>query len=188
MDPSVSCPTSPLTGLSPAHCLFLSFLLAHLFPCFTFVWSYSEESAGATGCDTVEVAPVMFGSARRFAHQLHAEYIQMWITHGTDMRRGIIWNQLSTRVSLAALQDGLRKGQGEFPVSCRADVSFDFFAVTCKPMTCVLAEAPKRSVPTSSGDLPTPPVISWVVTDDRRISAVRATLCLALLEHLICAL
>ena len=33
--------------------------------------------------------------------QFHAEHLQMWITRCTGMWQGIIWNQLSTRVSLA---------------------------------------------------------------------------------------
>ena len=46
--------------------------------------------------DIIEVTSVVFGSARRFTHQLHAELIQMWITHGKDKWRGFIWNQLPT--------------------------------------------------------------------------------------------
>ena len=103
----------------------------------------------------------------------------MWITHCTDMWQGIIWNQLS-----GYSQNGLRKGQGELLVPCRAGDSFNVSFVTCKPMTYGLAFASMRNVPTSNGDLPTSPVISWVLADGRRIGAVRATPYLALLEHL----
>ena len=72
----------------------------------------------------------------------------------------------------------LRKGQGEFPGD-----SFDVSVGTCKPMTHGLAYASMRIVPTPSGDLPTTPVISWVLADGRSIDAVRAKLYLALLEQ-----
>ena len=88
----------------------------------------------------------------------------------------------SPHVCLWLLPEWSAQGSGEFPVPCRADDSCDFSAVTCKPMNRVPTDAPMRSVPTSSGDLTTPPVISWVLTDGRSISAVRATLYLALLE------
>lgn len=56
-------------------------------------------------------------------------------------------------------QNGLRTGQREFSVPCRADGSFDVSVVTCKPMTCDLADAPNAQIiASSSGDLPTSPV------------------------------
>ena len=51
MDPSVSYLSEIVIGWFAARPLPLLLLLAHLFPSFTFVWSYTDESAGSTGCD-----------------------------------------------------------------------------------------------------------------------------------------
>ena len=87
----------------------------------------------------------------------------MWTTHGTDMWQGIIWNQLSTRLSLATPRMVCAWVRESFLFHAKLTVpSMSLSFITCNPMNCVLAEAPLRDVPTSSDVPTTPPVISWV--------------------------
>ena len=65
----------------------------------------------------------------------------MWIMRRTDMRQGIIWNQLSTRVSRAAPWVVCARARES---SLFAAGSFDVSVVTCKPIISDVAKAPMR--------------------------------------------
>ena len=100
MDPSVSCTRSLLAGHRPPTASSFPSSSLISFPA-SFLCGLTPKSllegqavtskelkgtnCWCTLCNAKQLMKLRLWCLGRFAHQLHAEHIQMWITHGTDL-------------------------------------------------------------------------------------------------------